>query len=352
MPLRVGVDAANLIRDRRGIGRYVTNLILSWRAQFAQRIEPVLVVPQRFPALLRRAFADRLGVDVGPPARRADLARRGIQVMWYPWNGMTWRSAVPSVVTVHDLWPFVTPASDPAKRRREQSHYLAAARWANRFIAVSRFSAGQATEYLGVPPERIDVIPHGVGPIARNGVAPATFSGLRAYVLFVGEAEPRKDLPTLIAAMDALPEELRRTTGLVIAGKAQPVSAGASATGLRIEWAGEVPDDRLAALYAGAAAFVLPSRYEGFGLPVLEAMSYGTPVIAAAAGALPEAGDVAAVYFPPGDAGALAAALARVVGDRSVAQRLSDAGRARAALMTVARCAERTIEVFEHVAAG
>ena len=263
---------------------------------------------------------------------------------------MTWvpRRKVPTIVTLHDVWPFVSPAPDRRRRSREQSHYLTAAANADRFIAVSRFTAREAASYLHVDPARIDVVPNGVDRLDDAADAPAHVDGVDRYLLFVGEVEPRKGVDTLIDAMSMLPEVLRRTTALVIAGRSRG-RRGAAHRDMRIEWTGEVSDARLASLYAGAGAFVFPSRYEGFGLPVLEAMRYGAPVVASDAAAIPEAAGDAALYFPSGDAAALSRAIERVLTDDGLSTSLAAAGRERATAMTHERCARETLEVFERV---
>lgn len=345
MPLRVGVDAANLLRDRRGIGRYVRGLIDAWTTRDAARIELTLLVPHAIPALVARRMRQASGASDARIAHRSHA--RDLDLLWFPWNGMTWSAPVPSVVTVHDVWPFVSPATDERVRMRSQGHYALAARIAKRFIAVSRFTADEAAKHLRIDPARIDVIPNGVGPLTRNTVAPATVAGAMRYVLFVGEDEPRKDVRTLIDAAALMPESLRASTAFVAAGKTDRRVAEISMDrGLRFEAAGEVSDERLASLYAGAAAFVFPSRHEGFGLPVLEAMLYGAPVVASDAPAVIETTGGAALTFPVGDASSLAAALQRVLEDGELARRLAAAGRSRAAEMTVDRCADRTLEAF------
>ncbi len=113
--------------------------------------------------------------------------------------------------------------------------------------------------------------------------------------------------------------------------------------------AGEVSDAVLASLYAGAAVFAFPSRYEGFGIPVIEAMANGIPVVASNAASIPEAGGEAAIYFSPGDADALAAALTRVLEDAGLAEQMRIAGIAHAALLSWDRCSQETLAVFQDV---
>lgn len=345
-PLVVGVDAANLPNDRRGIGRYVSGLLHAWHEKSADRIDVRLIVPQAIGGLVAARYAKRLDGLALPILPRRGVSRAGLDLVWYPWNGMTWTSGVASIVTIHDVWPFVSPSDDAGRRSREQRHYLTAVADAERFIAVSRFTKAEATRLLDIPEGRIDVVSHGVAPLTGQTPAPARFAGVDRYALFVGETERRKDVGTLVDAMSKLPEDLRRSTALVIAGRKAGL-APAGRDGVRIEMVGEVTDERLASLYSGAAAFVFPSRYEGFGLPVLEAMRYGVPVIASDAASIPEAGGDAAEYFRAGDAVALAGALSAVLSDGGRARRMSAAGIARADSMTVDRCAANTLDVFE-----
>ena len=313
----------------------------------------VLLVPDLFPSLVTSKLRDTTGVTDIAVARRSDAAKTGVQLVWFPWNGMTWASPLPPVVTVHDLWPFAAPSPDTGRRAREQSHYLRAVEHARRFIAVSRFTADELVARLNVDATRIEVIPNGVRRLTPTDVTPARLPNGDRYVLFVGEAEPRKDLATLVAAASMLPESLRTSIVFVIAGKTnRGMSDALRASGVRFSIEGEVSDERLASLYAGASVFAFPSRYEGFGLPVLEAMSYGAPVVASDAPAVVEAAGDAALIFPAGNAGALATSIERVLTDRALCERLARAGRSRAALLTVDRCAERTLEAFGHAIAA
>jgi glycosyltransferase involved in cell wall biosynthesis len=345
-PLALGVDAANLPRDRRGMGRYVRSVLREFTTRFAGRVRITLLVPDLLPRLAARRYVEDLKGDIAVE-RRTQAGRLGLDVVWYPWNGMTWVSPVRSVATVHDVWPFVATAPDLRVREREQTQYRVMAQRAALIIAVSEFTKGEIVRHLGVAPELIRVIPQGVA--APLPVAKPARSGLPRYVLFVGEVEPRKDIETLLAAMARLPSDVASDTTLVVVGRSHGLEARAL-PGVKCDFVGEVEDDtRLAALYAGAAVFAFPSKYEGFGLPVLEAMSYGAPVVASDAASIPEVGGDAALYFPCGDADALAASLTSVLRDAALAEKMRASGRSRAALFDEATRARRTLEALESV---
>jgi glycosyltransferase involved in cell wall biosynthesis len=191
------------------------------------------------------------------------------------------------------------------------------------------------------------------GSTALPVVPPAVLPGTDRYVLCVGKLERRKGQDVLVRALG---DPRLGSVGLVLAGPdgvgADEVRAEAATLGLadRVQFEGSVGEARLAALYAGASVFALPSRAEGFGLPVLEAMSAGLPVVVSAVEALVDLVGDAGVVVPVDDAGALADALTDVLSSSGRAARLSEAGRRRASTYTWEACASATMAAYNRVA--
>lgn len=253
----------------------------------------------------------------------------------------------PTVVTFNDLSWRRAGFHPPDRIAWIERSLPGTLRQATRFVAISRFTAGRMTAELGIDPARIDVVPLAPASAFRPMPAEACRAvlagyGLRdhGYVLSVSTLEPRKNFDGLLRAWSSLPPALRDAHPLVIAGGGGwgAVLAGADAERARQSGAlrllGHVPDETLAALAARCAAFPYVSHYEGFGLPVLEAMAAAAPVIASATTATGEtAGDAALLVDPASDA-AIAGALQRVLGDPAEAARLRRAGLLRAAAFT------------------
>ena len=282
---------------------------------------------------------------------RQALRRERPDVTFIPSHVLPLALGLKSVVTIHDVGHRHDPRSYPrAARWYLEATTRYAARRANRLIAVSQSTADDLTRFYGVPGGRIAVVHSGVDARMRPQDPSRVAEVLRrlkiggAYFLYVGRNHPRKNLTTLRRAFD----EARRRgldAELVVAGPGHEAASAGSATVLPY-----VAADDLPALYAGAIALTLPSRFEGFGFPALEAMACGTAVIASTAGALPEIVGTAGILLSPDDAGAWSQAMLELASDGALQQRLIAAGGARSAEFSWTKAAGKTWRVLDAVA--
>ena len=266
--------------------------------------------------------------------------RDGMDVLHCPTQRAPTLSRVPLVVTFHDLAVLRHPETFNRWTRTYSRRVLPrVVRAATRLIAVSEFTKRELLELLDVPADKVRVIPNAVGePFTADGVAADG-----DYVLAVSTLEPRKNLPRLVegyrrADLNGLP--------LLVAGAAG--WGGVQVDGDGVRWLGEVQDDELAKLYRGARAVAYVSLYEGFGLPVLEAMACGAPVVAARNDALEEVSGGAAVLVDPLDPDAIAAGLHEAIDRR---EELRPLGLARARVFDWRRVARETVAVYRDAAA-
>jgi glycosyltransferase involved in cell wall biosynthesis len=269
----------------------------------------------------------------------------------------------PYVQTVYDLIPF-RPAALPHGRagRIERLTLRRALRGARAIVTISKATAGDLCELLPEVEEKVTVTPLAADARFRPDVPAEEVAAVRrrhglpeTFVLSIGTIEPRKNLTRLVEAFAALPDATRRDCGLVLAGRKgwgyEPVFEAIAARGDdRIVHLDFVPEDDLPALYAAATVFCYPSLYEGFGLPVLEAMQAGTPVVTSNVSSLPEVGGDAVRYADPYDVDDLAAALDELLGDEARRDELRRAGLERAREFSWERTAERTLEVLRAAA--
>lgn len=269
-----------------------------------------------------------------------------------PWHG-------PIVTTIHDLSVIRYPEWHPADRVRwYERDFLAGLPRAEHFITVSEFTKREMVELLGIEPNRITTVPLAPRATCHPRPQEAARNWLEThglppdYLLFVGTLEPRKNVSGLLAAYARLPQDCRRRYPLLIAGaggwgteRLGEMISRHGVTG-QVHPLGYVSDEDLPWLYAGARALVWPTFYEGFGLPPLECMASGTPVIASNAASLPEVVGDAGLLVNPNDEADLTDSMRRVIEDPALAVTLSEKGIARSARFSWRLCAAKHAAIY------
>jgi len=264
-----------------------------------------------------------------------------------------WRAQV-RVATLHDVFSLLFDAFASERfREKKRAAYARLARSCDRIIAVSDATRQDFLRFVDYPPERVDVVHEGVSPRFRT-LKPAEISRAVApyrlparYVLYVGNISARKNVAGLLPGFARA--EVDPALHLVLAGTlghgAKAALAGLSEPGLerRVHLTGYIPNEALPHLYAGAEAFLFPTFYEGFGLPVLEAMACGVPVGGGDRGAVPEVAGAHAVLVDPEDPDAIAAGIPRALSKTEMER---EAARLHAAAFTWDRVAKETLEVY------
>ncbi len=350
VPLRLGVDAWNLPHDRRGVGRYVRSLLRCWHEGWAKDVELYLVVDAVFAPFVAARYRTAANLPRAKVITRREVGRTRLQCVWFPWNGMSWVSPTVNVATLHDASVFRHPPASQAIALAEQRPFRTAAEHARRIITASAVVKTELTGYLGIAPEKIDVIPDGVDEgFFSAGIAER--DGARTRVLFVGEPEARKRLDLVLAALPLVHERWRHSIELVVVGASGRYPMPPLPPTIAVRNLGVVDDSALVQVYREAGVLLYPSVYEGFGLPIVEAMAAGTPVIAADTPVARETGGDAALYFRADDARELAAALERLLIDRELRLTLARRGQARVQDLRWERTAELTLLSIERAVA-
>jgi glycosyltransferase involved in cell wall biosynthesis len=361
--VRIVIDYRPALRARTGVGEHihqvtaalartggdeVTVFSSSWKdrlpVSLSDTLPNVRVVDRRLPVGALNFAWHRLN---WPPIEA--LAGGSFDVAHSPHPLLLPSRSAAQIVTIHDLHFLSHPEHTSAEIRRDYPALVRAhAQRADRVIVVSRFVADQVQRDLEVPADAISVCPNGAPEWQGR---PASDTG--TYLLFVGTIEPRKNVQGLLDAYERLLARHSRVPALVIAGGAEAGTAGLLARldrpplAGRVEYRGYVGAAEREALFKGALALVLPSFDEGFGIPALEAMSAGVPVVVSNRAALPEVVGDAGLYIDPDDVESLTAALGRVIADPQLCADLRRRGLDRASRFTWTDSARAVRRAYE-----
>jgi glycosyltransferase involved in cell wall biosynthesis len=361
------MDYRAALRHRTGVGEY------------AHRVAAGLLASSQAPTvdltLFSSSWKDRFAFDEDLRGARTVDRKVPVSALNFLWHRLQWPSIerlaggtfdvahslhpllMPAeaarIVTIHDLDFFKHPERTRAEIRRDYPSLAAAhAQRADHIITVSEFTAGEIERQLGVPRDRMSICSPGAPDWPRRESLPSD-----GYVLFFGTLEPRKNIGGLLNAYEKIAGR-REVPKLVLAGRptehARPWLDRIRRGPLQrhVEHVGYIAPERRRSLYEGARLLVQPSFEEGFGMPVLEAMTIGVPVIASRAGALPEVVGDAGLLIDPRDADALAAAIERVIDEEATAATLIARGFERAAMFqwnrTVSSVRDAYAKAIEH----
>jgi glycosyltransferase involved in cell wall biosynthesis len=375
--VRIGIDYTAAINQSAGIGRFVRGLVravaeidrineyvLVYAAPNAGRTVEAPVAPNittrelRFRERVMTALWHRLQLPLP-----VDLLTGPVDIFHSPDFVLPPVRHASTILTVHDLAFLIYPECADERLRvfLERTVPRSAAR-ADYILTDSENTRNDVVCLLDADPDKVFVVPGGVDPMFSPASEEAVdkvrslYGITRPYLLSVGVIEPRKNFPRLIEAFARFRVRTGLDYQLVIAGGKGWLSdetfrqAERSSFAADVCFTGYVPDEYLPALYTGAEVFAFPSLYEGFGLPVLEAMACRTPVVCANTSSLPEFAGDAALLVPPDDPDSIADALERACGDASLREQLRQRGAERAGAYQWRRSAERLLETYEYVA--
>jgi glycosyltransferase involved in cell wall biosynthesis len=370
--VRIVLDYRPALRERTGVGEFVHELARAL----------VAAAPESPPTLLTTSWKDRVSADVRhdlPTARIVDRAIP-VQALAWAWNRLEWPPVewltgpcdlvhaqspllIPArraaqVVTIHDLHFLDHPERTDREIRRDFPALVQAhARRADHIVVSSTYAAGQVRQRLGVPADRISICPAGAPSWAAEIARARSAAAERGPITFVGTVEPRKNVTGLLDAYERLRARVPDAPPLVVAGG---IRNSARQEIERVDRAplvghvslrGYVTDAERRQLYRDASMLVLPSYEEGFGLPVLEAMACGVPVVVSNRGSLPEVAGPAARPIDPEDVDGLAAELERLL-DPAAAAHASAQSRLQASRFTWLSCAQSALQAYRTAVAA
>lgn len=368
--MRIGFDTTPLYSPPCGVRTYTANLLASLQAEPADEV--VALTHPTVHLSAARSVQDRslqvnkllsvFWMQLLLPRR---LARLDLDICHFTNSVAPYRIPNAYVATIYDMTLWLFPEHHSRRRLLARRPFVArTARQAAAVVTISESSKRDIVRVLAIPDERVHVIYPAPPPDfrrlrdqARDLACPES-QVVDRFILYVGTLEPRKNLVRLLEAFALLRRQGLRDHRLVLVGcrgwKETPIFEAVERHGLRdaVCFLGNVPTDSLVALYNRADAFVFPSLYEGFGLPVIEAMACGTPVVTSRRGSLEEVSGGAAEYVEPSEAESIANGLRRVLTDPARRAELREKGLVRAAAFNWQTAARRTRELYSQVRAG
>ncbi len=362
--MRILIAAWHLKDPNVGIGRYCRALI-EGIGRVDSYNEYLILVPEErciFPVapnvqfrVLRLPIFKRRFWELCAPLLNGDY-----DLIHFPYEaGVRW-SRGKVILTVHDVKPLIFPELRSKKNINNILYDVVLGnKWSrvDQLVTVSNYSRRDIIQHLQIAPERVSVVRQGVSlqlfhSAPQSGSTPIETE--RKYILSLAGNDPTKNLSTLIRAYSQLPLFLRNVYGLVLAGdlrRRQDLRLLAKELNIepQIQFPGSISDGKLVELYQGASLFVFPSRYEGFGLPILEAMACGCPVVSSNASSLPEVAGDAAVLVEPLNVQGFSSAIERMLSDQNFRHSYIEKGLAHVQQFSWDRTARETIQVYQQV---
>jgi glycosyltransferase involved in cell wall biosynthesis len=368
--MRVGIDARLVYYSQAGIGQYIVHLV-NGLAQVDGDNEYVLLQSRKDDTTILEEPNFRR-VSLWTPSHHrleryslnVELMRLGLDVLHSPDFIPPHRPNCRSVITIHDLAFLLYPHFLTKESARYYGHIDQAVRWTDHIISVSESTKRDTIQHLGVPEDKITVVHEAANPVFRPLDRETAQEQVRnrhgvdgRYILFVSTIEPRKNVPTLIRAVWQLKECYKEDVRLVLAGGKGWLFEDAFAVveelgmGDRVHFLGRVSSDDLLNLYNAAELLAHPAFYEGFGLPPLEAMACGLPVVVSNVASLPEVVGDAGLLIDPHDVDELTFAMWRVLNDSELGEEMRKKGLSQAEGFSWERAARETVDIY-HLANG
>jgi glycosyltransferase involved in cell wall biosynthesis len=372
--MKIGIDISLTIGEKAGVGYYAANLVDSLAK--IDRTNQYLLYP-----FFYYIYHPDFKTAVRPSEKNFHLhcekiPKKIIDLVWHSPIPRKWilgnvdilhstTFCAPEdhygklVVTIFDISFFLLPeCHTKANRQHCLKGTRDAVRYADCIIAISNSGKNDLVKYFGADPDKIKVTPLAAKDIFTPRGLDERTRVLQKYripgnfIFSVGSYEPRKNIGTLVRAYMHLPEKVKNTFSLVIAGGKGWLNSDIDALidsqdSAKIQRIGYIDEEDLPALYSAAAVFVYPSYYEGFGLPILEAMSCGAPVVTSNTSSMPEIGSAAALYFDPTDVRQLTSLLLEVTGNENLRKELSRKGIERAGQFSWDTTARTTLKMYE-----